>query len=160
MGTPHPFFFFFTPSSLIEPGCLFHVSPSQHSRDATDSAVPQRELHKFLLFLFYVFIYFLLFRATPGAYGSSQARRQMGIAAAVLHHRHSNARSKPRLRPAPQIMAMLDPQAPERGQGSNPHPHVGGFVSPKPRQEFLQIPLNIGMGASLLSIQNPGTIKN
>ena len=40
---------------------------------------------------------FLLFRATPAAYGSSQARDQIGAAAAGLHHSHSNARSKPRL---------------------------------------------------------------
>ena len=38
-----------------------------------------------------------LFRTTPAAYRSSQARGQMGAAAAGLHHSHSNARSEPHL---------------------------------------------------------------
>ena len=46
---------------------------------------------------FYLFI--LLFRATGMAYGSSQARGQMGAAAASLCHSHSSARSEPRLQP-------------------------------------------------------------
>ena len=41
----------------------------------------------------FIFIYFLLFRATPVAYGSSQARHAIGAAAAGLHHSHSNAGS-------------------------------------------------------------------
>ena len=40
----------------------------------------------------YLFIY-LLFRATPTAYGGSQARDQIKAAAARLHHSHSNTRS-------------------------------------------------------------------
>ena len=43
------------------------------------------------------------------AYGGSQARDQIGAIAAGLRHRHSNARSEPRLQPTPQLMAMLDP---------------------------------------------------
>ena len=39
--------------------------------------------------------YFILFRATPVAYGSSQAKGQIGAAAADLHH--SNARSETHL---------------------------------------------------------------
>ena len=35
--------------------------------------------------------------AAPGAYGSSQARGQIGTTAAGLHHNHSNARSVPRV---------------------------------------------------------------
>ena len=34
--------------------------------------------------------FFFLFRATPVAYGNSQARDQIRAAAAGLHHRHSN----------------------------------------------------------------------
>ena len=48
------------------------------------------------------------FRATPAAYGSSQVRAPIGAAAAGLHHRHNNAGSEPYLRPAPQLMAMLE----------------------------------------------------
>ena len=42
------------------------------------------------------------------AYGGSQARGQIGAAAAGLHHIHSNAGSDPRLRPTPQLMPILD----------------------------------------------------
>ena len=52
--------------------------------------------------LFFVFL--LLFRAVPVAYGGSQARGQIG-----LHHSQSNAESELRLRPAPQLTATLDP---------------------------------------------------
>ena len=62
---------------------------------------------EFLLFYFVLF-YFLLFRATPAAYGSSQARNQIGATAAGLHHSHSNTGSKLHLQPTPQLMAMLD----------------------------------------------------
>ena len=47
------------------------------------------------IFILYVFIYlFLLFRASPEAYGGSQARGQIGAVAAGLHRSHSNARSE------------------------------------------------------------------
>jgi len=55
-----------------------------------------------------VFI-FLLFMAALAAHGSSQARLLIGATAASLHHSHSNARSKPRLQPMPQLTATLDP---------------------------------------------------
>ena len=51
--------------------------------------------------------FFLLFRAAPMAYGGSQASGLIGATAAGLHH--SNARSEPRLRPTPQLMAIPDP---------------------------------------------------
>ena len=50
-----------------------------------------------------------LFRATPAAYGSSQARGPIGATAAGLSHIHSNAESEPHLRPTPQLMAMPNP---------------------------------------------------
>ena len=53
--------------------------------------------------------FFLSFMATPKAYGGAQARGPVGAVAAGLHHSHSNARSKPRLRPTPQLMATPDP---------------------------------------------------
>ena len=55
------------------------------------------------------FFFFLLFRATPVAYGSSQASGQTGAIAAGLHHSHSNVGYKPHLRPTLQVMATLDP---------------------------------------------------
>ena len=51
------------------------------------------------------FFFFWLFRASPAAYGSSQARGQIGVIAASLHHRHSNARSELCLQPTPQLTA-------------------------------------------------------
>ena len=48
-------------------------------------------------------------------------------AAASVHHSHGNARSKPYLQPALQLMAMPDPKPTEQGQGSNPHPQ--GYLS-------------------------------
>ena len=48
--------------------------------------------------LFYSFVIsiliFCLFRATPAAYGGSQATGRIGAVAADLHHRHSNAKSE------------------------------------------------------------------
>ena len=52
-----------------------------------------------------LFIFFGLFRATPGAYRGFQARGWIEAVAADLRHRHSNARSEPCLRPTPQLTA-------------------------------------------------------
>ena len=43
------------------------------------------------------FYFFFLFRATPAAYGSSQAGGQIGAAATGLCHSHSNMGSEPHL---------------------------------------------------------------
>ena len=56
-----------------------------------------------------LFSFFLSFMATTTAHGSSQARGQIRAVAAGLHHSHSNARSKPHLRPTPQLTATPDP---------------------------------------------------
>ena len=64
-----------------------------------------------------------LFRAVPVAHGGSQARGLTGTVAAGSHHSHSNAGSEPSLQPAPQLMARLDPQPTDRGQGLNLKPH-------------------------------------
>ena len=45
------------------------------------------------LFCFFPFFVFCLFRATPTAYGGSQARGLIGAVATGLHHSHSNAGS-------------------------------------------------------------------
>ena len=56
------------------------------------------------LYIYSLYIYI----ATPVSYGNSQARGQIGAAAANLCYSHSNAKSKPRLQPTPQFMATLD----------------------------------------------------
>ena len=52
--------------------------------------------------MFYLYIYFCLFRAAPAAYGCSQAWGPIGATAASLYHSHSNTRSKPSQWPTPQ----------------------------------------------------------
>ena len=55
------------------------------------------------------FFSFGLFRATPVAYGGSQARGPIGAVVPGLHHSHSNSGFEPHLLPIPQLRAMLDP---------------------------------------------------
>ena len=57
----------------------------------------------------FLFFFFFLFRATPVAYGGSQARGPIEAVAASLRHSHSNARSEPHLLPTPQLVAAPDP---------------------------------------------------
>ena len=49
---------------------------------------------------------FFFFGAIPIAYRGSQARGLIGAIAAGLHHSHSSTRSKLRLRPTLQLMAV------------------------------------------------------
>ena len=62
-------------------------------------------LWKLFLFLFFFFLGLHLWQA----YGSSQARGQIGGTAADLCHSHSTSRSEPHLRPTPQFAAIPDP---------------------------------------------------
>ena len=55
------------------------------------------------------FLSFCLFRATPMAYGRSQARGLIEAVAASLYHSHSNAGSEPHLQSTPQLAVMPDP---------------------------------------------------
>ena len=74
-------------------------------------------------FIFYFLVFLSFYRAVPTAYGDSQARGLIGAVAAGLHHSDSNTRSKPSLRPTPQLTATLAPLTTKRGQGSNLYPH-------------------------------------
>ena len=103
---------------LFHPFSLFQLVPhkpqSDHGSLAEVTSDPSMTTINGLI---YLFIYlFLLFRAVPAAYGSSQASGQIGAAAAGLHHSHSS-------------MAMLDPELTDRGQGSNlrTHGHSSGL---------------------------------
>ena len=60
------------------------------------------------LFIYFLFLFFAISWATPVAYGGSQARGRIGAVAASLRQSHSNAGSKPSIRPTPQLMATLD----------------------------------------------------
>ena len=73
----------------------------------------------FFFFFFLFFGSFCLIRATPAAYGDSQARGTIRAMAASLSH--SNAWSKPCLWPTPQLMAcwILNPLSEARDQTCN-----------------------------------------
>ena len=54
--------------------------------------------------------FFLLFRASPVAYGDSQARGDSELQLLwPTNHSHSNADSRPHLQPTSQLMATPDP---------------------------------------------------
>ena len=57
---------------------------------------------------FFWFVCFCLFRSTPAAHGSSQARGWIRAADACLHHSHTNLGSKLHLPPAPELMVTMD----------------------------------------------------
>ena len=86
-------------------------------RDQQSRKVPEK--HHVLMIMFnpqavmlrmpHLFFFFLLFRAAPVAFGSSQARGQIRAIAASLHHSYSNTRSAPHLQPTPQLTDMSDP---------------------------------------------------
>ena len=86
------FFFFFFLSSHLS-WAIFQVSVSRPPS----------------FILFYLFI-FLLFSATPAAYGGSQASGWIRATAAGLCHSHSNAGSELCLQSTPQVTATPDPQ--------------------------------------------------
>ena len=72
---------------------------------------------------FFFFCLFVFSRAAPTAYGGSQASGRIGPVAAGLRHSHSTTGSGLRLRPIPQLKAVLDPYPTEEGQGWNLQPH-------------------------------------
>ena len=59
--------------------------------------------------LSFIYLLFWLYKATPAAYGGSQARGLIGATAAGLRQSHSNTKSVLRLQAMPQLTAMLGP---------------------------------------------------
>ena len=84
---------------------VLDIEPALHSWDKSFLAIMSNSFSNLAFFSFF----FLLFRAAPAAYGSSQARSPIRATAASLRHSHSNARSELCLLPTPQLTAMLDP---------------------------------------------------
>ena len=80
---------------------------------------------------FYFYFYFCPFRATPVAYGSSQARDPVKAAAAGLHLSHSNARSSRicDLHQSSQQHRILNPLSEARDQ-THILVDASGFVTP------------------------------
>ena len=54
-----------------------------------------------MVFVSFLFMSLVFFRAAPTAYGGSQARGPIGAVAAGLRHSHSNAGSTPQLTATP-----------------------------------------------------------
>ena len=86
---------------LMEPATLGEARTSEslnHSRQLKVKSQQIKE-YSFFFFLFFSFFFFFFFflRATPAAYGSSQARGLIRAANASLHHSHSNVGSEPGL---------------------------------------------------------------
>ena len=67
--------------------CLFSDSAQQPGRN------PHTHCYLLLTSNCSILFYFLVFRATPVAYGSSHSRGQIRAIAASLHHSHNNTRS-------------------------------------------------------------------
>ena len=84
---------------------------------------------------FFVFVFKCW--AAPAAYGGSQARGQIGAAAANLHHSHSNVESEPHLQPTPQLTAMPDPPPTKPGIEPGSSWILVGFVTTEPQWELL-----------------------
>ena len=77
-------------------GIYFCIHLEEKSQ--TDSLPPKINQFSLETLLFYFIFYFLpFFRDVPMAHGISQARGQIGAAAANLDHSHSNTGSKPHL---------------------------------------------------------------
>ena len=84
------------------------TSPLNHSSSVL-TCFPVSPQSILFFFVFFFFLLFVFSRTAPTAYGGSQARSRIKSVSAGLHHSHSNARSKPHLRPTPQITATPDP---------------------------------------------------
>ena len=94
---------------------------------------------------FNFFFFFCFFRASPTAYGHSQAKGWLGAAAASLHHSHSNAGSELHLhdlRHSSRQCQVPNPLSEARDQ--NPYPHGSvRFVSTAPQQKLLNFKTKI-----------------
>ena len=92
-------------SSFASPGEIPH---SNHSSVGTGTIPLNSALYSPGISIL-LFFSFFLFTTAPAAYERSQARGQIGAAAAGLHHSHSNMGSEPHPQPMPLLAAMPDP---------------------------------------------------
>ena len=76
-------------------------APTSKGKRRWSFQLKERAKFSFLSLFVLFFLSFVLFRATPAAYGGSQARGLIRTTAASLCQSHSNTRSEARLRPTP-----------------------------------------------------------
>ena len=89
--------------------CVFVFKVLPPTDESLDN-IPVMVLNLFVVVVvFFLFLPFFAFRATPAAYGGSRARGPIGGIAVDLRHSHSNAGSEPSLQPTPQLTATPDP---------------------------------------------------
>ena len=86
--------------------CLVYNYPKEAGQDSSPFWPPN--------FIPFFFFNCFLFRATPSAYGSSQAKGPIGAVAASLHQSPSHSHA---------AHAMQDPRSTEQGQESKPCLH-------------------------------------
>ena len=110
----------------------FQPQPHHHFLQKALSSLPmgsasQKKLWAPLLhdsnFVLFIYLFILLFRATPAAYWSSQARGRIGAVAASLHQ-HGIWAASVTYTTAHSNAGLLT----ERVQGSNPHPQDSNFT--------------------------------
>ena len=94
------------PDQGLNLGCC-----SEITRLPGKSQIPNQPIFGFCLFVYfiYLFIYFLLFRATL----QHIEVPRLGVEAELQQHGHSNTGSKQHLQSIPQLTATLDPRATE-----------------------------------------------
>ena len=93
---------------LGSPSCPIFLTPTDHPAMLPSRSLPTEPV---TVPAPYLVPHIFLFRAILTAYGSSQARGQIGAATAVLHHRHSYTGSKPVTVPAPYLVPQQSQQA-------------------------------------------------
>ena len=72
------------------------------------AGILESSLSFFISLLKKKFFFAFFFRATPSAYGNSQARGWIGVTPSGLRHSHGNMGSEPHLWPIPQLVARPD----------------------------------------------------
>ena len=104
----------FTPLQRLNNSLLLTFSSSscdscQHHFLRRNPSTARKQQAGFCSLSLSLFLFVCFFRATPLAYGSSQAWDQIRATAAGLHHSHSNIRPEPCPQPTPQLKAMPNP---------------------------------------------------
>ena len=99
---------FFMKSLLKSLDDLYYFATWPLVRNSQGKNIAQDQLTLEPEMLLFFFCLSAISWAAPEAHGGSQARGLIGVIAAGLRQSHSNAKSKPHLRPTPQLTAAPD----------------------------------------------------